>query len=240
MKTITYKLTFIDNVLATTPGNQEIYADYIASKATAEDNIKSHVKDMTDDTAVAEVKAEMKEKKAEEIEAHAECFDTETELEKGTTFFFKDEDGEPYIWSYWISGFFKSACSGLKKIKGTKSEKIKAYKKEIDLLIKPFPDANDKSSRKIKLHDYGELTMVERPLRAQTMQGERVALARSESAQPGTWIQFDVVILKDDLEDAVTEWMDYGVFNGLGQWRNSGKGAFEYEVVAIDGKPVKS
>lgn len=240
MKTITFKCTFIDSVLATTPGNQEIFADYIASKATDDATIKTKVKDTKDAAEVEEVISKQRENKAEEIEAHAECFDAEEELEKGTTFFFKDEEGEPYIWSYWILGFFKSACSGLKKVKGTHSEKIKAYKKEIDLLIKVFPDAGDKASRKIKLHDYGELTMVERPLRAQTMQGERVALARSESAQPGTWIQFDVVILKDDLEDAVTEWMDYGVFNGLGQWRNSGKGAFEYEVVAIDGKPVKS
>ena len=167
MKTIRFRLTFIDQLLATTPGNEEIYADFIASKATLDKTIASKANDPHD------------------------------------------------------------------------REEIKAYKKEIDLLFKVFPDANDKSSRVIKLENYGELGMCERPLRAQTMQGERVALSRSESAQPGTQIEFDVVMLRDTDEDVLMEWMDYGVFNGLGQWRNSGKGAFEYEVLAIDGTPVK-
>lgn len=236
MKTIRFRLTFIDALLATTPGNEEIYADYIASKAF---DVKTKVEDPKDKEAVKAAQEEARKNTDEEKEALHEMLDGAEELEKGTTFFFKDKDGKPYIYSYWLYGFFKSACSALKKVKGTKSSGIKAYKKEIDLLFKVFPDANDKSSRVIKLENYGELGMCERPLRAQTMQGERVALSRSESAQPGTQIEFDVVLLRDTDEDVLMEWMDYGVFNGLGQWRNSGKGAFEYEVIAKDGEPVK-
>ena len=236
MKTIRFKLTFIDQILATTPGNEEIYSDYIASKAF---DVKTKVEDPKDEKQVAAAKKEARENTDEEKEALHTMLDGMEEIEKGTTFFFKDENGNPYIYSYWLYGFFKSACSALKKVPGTLSSKIKAYKKEIDLLFKVFPDASDKSTRHIKLENYGELGMCERPLRAQTMQGERVALSRSESAQPGTTIEFDVVLLRDTDEDVLMEWMDYGVFNGLGQWRNSGKGAFEYEVIAKDGKAVK-
>lgn len=236
MKTIRIRITFIDQLLATTPGNEEIYADYIATKAF---DVKTKVNDPTNKKEVKAAQDEAFENTNEEKEMLHKMLDGEEELEKGTTFFFKDDEGNPYIYSYWLYGFFKSACSALKKVPGTLSSKIKAYKKEIDLLYKVFPDANDKSSRHIKLENYGELGMCERPLRAQTMQGERVALSRSESAQPGTQIEFDVVLLNEDNEAVLMEWMDYGVFNGLGQWRNSGKGAFEYEVLAIDGKPVK-
>lgn len=27
------------------------------------------------------------------------------------------------------------------------------------------------------------------------------------------------------------EWLDYGKLRGLGQWRNSGKGRFTYEIL---------
>lgn len=38
----------------------------------------------------------------------------------------------------------------------------------------------------------------------------------------------------DAVEDAETvrEWLDYGALRGLFQWRNSGKGRFEWEEVA--------
>lgn len=29
----------------------------------------------------------------------------------------------------------------------------------------------------------------------------------------------------------VEEWLDYGQFNGLGQWRSSGKGSFVWDEV---------
>lgn len=29
----------------------------------------------------------------------------------------------------------------------------------------------------------------------------------------------------------IEEWLDYGMFNGLGQWRSSGKGAFKWSYV---------
>ena len=47
----------------------------------------------------------------------------------------------------------------------------------------------------------------------------------------GATLTFTVKILKDDLKPAVIEWLDYGQLRGLGQWRNSGKGTFTYEIL---------
>ena len=153
------------------------------------------------------------------------------ELEKATTYFFRDEDGEPFIWNYMVKGFLKSACGALKKVSGTKSSKVKAYKKEIDQLFFIFPDESEKTKRGIRIYDYGEVRMMERSLRASTPKGERVALARSEVVPAGSWIEFDIVLLRDEDEDWLIEMLDYGQFMGLGQWRSGSKGSFTYEII---------
>ena len=71
----------------------------------------------------------------------------------------------------------------------------------------------------------------QRPLRAQTMQGERVALASSETVPAGSSMTFEIKMLTDGHEKAVKEALDYGRFRGFGQWRNSGKGIFHYEIL---------
>lgn len=144
-------------------------------------------------------------------------------IEKSKTVFPRDENGNPIMWDYQIKGFFKDTCGMLRKVAKTKSSKIKAYKKEIDGLI--FVE-----ERKIPIHFSGEIGSCQRPLRAQTAQGERVSLANSESIPPESSIEFTVVCLADHM-DAVREWLDYGRLRGMGQWRNSGKGRFEWEEI---------
>lgn len=156
-------------------------------------------------------------------EEEVEALGVEAVVEKGKTVFPKDADGTPIMWDYQLKGFFKDACGVLKKVEKSESSKIKAYKKEIDGLIFPTP-------RKIRIEFEGEMGSCQRPLRAQTMQGERVALANSESIPAGATMEFSVTLLKDDMEKAVIEWLDYGKLRGLGQWRNSGKGRFTYEI----------
>lgn len=68
-------------------------------------------------------------------------------------------------------------------------------------------------------------------MRGQTAQGERIALAHSETIKSGAYIEFTVMVLKDDLMGVVREWLDYGRLRGLGQWRNSGKGRFIWEEI---------
>ena len=89
-------------------------------------------------------------------------------IEKGTTVFSRNEDGRPILWDYQIKGFCQDACGVLRKVKGTKSSKIKAYKKEIDGLI--FVQ-----ERQILVQTAEELSC-QRPLRANTPQGGERAL----------------------------------------------------------------
>jgi hypothetical protein len=63
------------------------------------------------------------------------------------------------------------------------------------------------------------------------MQGERVSLAMSEQIPAGASVVFDVVCLCDAHEAVVREWLDYGRYSGIGQWRNSGKGRFVWEEI---------
>lgn len=143
-------------------------------------------------------------------------------IERGMTVFPRDKDGKPFLYDYQIKGFFKDACGALRKVSGTKASKIKAYKKEIDGLLFVSP-------RQIPLQMTTPLGECQRPLRASTPQGERVALAHSEAAAAGTIIEFEINCLTDDMYDLAYECLDYGKLRGIGQWRNSGAGRFEWE-----------
>ena len=144
-------------------------------------------------------------------------------FEKSMTIFPKI-DGRPVAWDYQWKGFFKDACGALRKVPHSECSKIKAYKKEIDGLIFPEP-------RAIPINFDGEIGVCQRPLRAQTAQGERVALASSESIPAGATMEFDIVLYVDAHEAAVIEMLEYGKRRGFGQWRNSGKGRFTYEIL---------
>lgn len=207
MKKIKVKLTLLEGMLGTSPANEEVYRDFIGTKspdaATVEDEVAALGVD-----AVAE---------------------------KGRTIFPRLEDGTPFLYDYQIKGFFKDACgmlsrltgkdeNGKKKKAANESGKLTAYKKVIDGLIFPQP-------RKIPIVFDGEIGDCQRPLRAQTAQGERVSLASSDEIPAGATLTFDIVCLDNSHVAAVREWLDYGVLRGLGQWRNSGKGRFAWEEI---------
>lgn len=207
MKTIHCKITFTEALLGTSPNSETVYQDFIGSKAP--------------DAASLE----------EEIEA----LGTEEVIANGMTVFPRTEDGRPFLYDYQIKGFFKDACGCLSRVAGkdpetgkkkaavNESGKLKAFKKIIDGLIFVRP-------RKIPILFDGEIGVCERPLRAQTAQGERVALAMSEQIPAGATAEFDVLCWSDEHIPAVREWLDYGQWRGLGQWRNSGKGSFTCEI----------
>jgi hypothetical protein len=161
------------------------------------------------------------------LEAFEEELETIEESEdKGWTGFHTHED-QPFLYDYVIKGFFKDACSMLRRVKGkngTLSSKLPAHKKVIDGLIFILP-------RRLMLDLHGqEQGTCERPLRAQTARGERVALARSHACPVGTTLTFTVSVLGVVTEDLLREWFEYGQLRGLGQWRNSGKGRFTAQM----------
>lgn len=161
---------------------------------------------------------------AESLEEEVEAIGVEAALEKSMTVFPRNEAGQPILFDYQVKGFFKDSAAALRKVPGSKCSKIKAYKKEIDGLLFVFP-------RMIPLDMPSPLTTCSRPLRAQTAQGERIALSTSEAAPAGTTVELTVSALTKDMFDLAKECLDYGTLRGIGQWRNSGKGRFEYEVV---------
>ena len=147
--------------------------------------------------------------------------------ERAMTVFPRDEEGNPIFWDYQIKGFFKDSCSALQRMKGEEiakeSCKLKAYKKIIDGAIFVFP-------RKIKISLAGEIGDLQRPLRGQTAQGERIALAHSETIPAGSAIEITIKV-PDIYEPVVMEWLEYGQLKGLGQWRNASWGRFNYEII---------
>lgn len=217
MKKVHIALTFLDPILGMSPSNPDIYMDYIASKAP-------------DGAATAD-----------ELAALPALDDIESGEEDPTTVtvFPRTRNGEPCLFDYQIRGFFKDSCGLLsyvrgvdengkktKKKAGTLSGKTVAYKKVIDGNIFVSP-------RKIPIYFDGPMTLCQRPLRAQTPMGERIALACSEQIPEGAKIAFDVTLYNDDDLDLLAEWMTYGRDHGMGQWRNSGKGRFHVDQFIV-------
>ena len=203
MKKLHVVITLTEPILGTSPNDSDIYRNFIGNKAPDALSLEEEV------AAVG----------ADEV------------AEKGMTVFARNGEGKPILWDYQLKGFFKDACSMLSRVGGkgedgkkkkvNESSKLTAYKKVIDGLIFVEP-------RQIPIEFEGEIGCCQRPLRAQTLQGERVTLAMSEEIPAGAKIEFDVICLADENIAVVKEWLDYGILRGLGQWRNSGKGRFTY------------
>lgn len=225
------KLTFLEPVLGTAPNNKEVYTKFIASKAPD----------------------------AQGLEEEIEAIGVDGVAEQGMTVFPRiDQDkNRPGIWPYQIRGFLKSGQQAMNDMVPNKEDRKKAnsgylatYKRRIDthVFVKAVTArwtewktaGSDKQLIEIHLPEGGEIDTCERPLRAQTMQGERVALAKSESVPEGSWIEFDVKLLDPKLEDYFIEWLEFGAYNGIGQWRNSGKGTFVYWLYDKDGSLLKT
>ena len=196
MKELKVRLTFIEGLLGTANSDPNIHEEFIASKSPDAPS------------------------REEEIAA----LGVDEVIQRGKTIFSRDENGNPMLWDYQIKGFFKDACGALRKVTGSESSKIKAYKKEIDGLIFPQP-------RKIIIHTTEEIGSCQRPLRANTPQGERTTLANSEEIAANSYIDITIKCLCDSHMAVVKEWLDYGELKGLGQWRNSGKGRFTWEQI---------
>lgn len=202
MSEMKVRIRFTEKVLGTASNNKELHSEYIASNAP---DAKS---------------------KAEEIEA----LGADEYREKQMTVFPRNEEGNPIFWNYQIKGFMKDSCSALQRCKGAdiakESCKLKAYKKTIDGCIFVEP-------RQIPIDMHGgTIGNLQRPLRAQTAQGERIALADSETVPEGSTIEITILCLSDTYDAVVKEWLDYGRFKGIGQWRNAGFGRFTYEILS--------
>jgi len=196
------KITFTEPLLGTLSGNKEIAEDFIISK---------HPEGQSE----------------EESEMHPD-----EELEKSSTIFARDGD-KLMLWDYQFKGFFKEACEQMIYSGTMTQEELKKYRLTPYLYKKTIDKQIFVNPRKIylELPEGAKPEFIERPLRGQTMKGERICLARSESAPPGTKIRIDVSCLNKNLEKFIVQWLNYGALLGMGQWRTSGCGRFSYKII---------
>lgn len=149
-------------------------------------------------------------------------------LEKGTTAFHK-LDGQPIMYDYQVRGFLKEVGRIFNGEHG-----ITNLRGKIDNLVFVYP-------RQIQLHipDGGQITYCERPLRAETAQGPRTSLARSEELPVGTWFECELKVYPTrttkaspgKIDEAILrDLLAYGSDKGFLQWRNGGHGRFEFEL----------
>lgn len=151
--------------------------------------------------------------------------------ETGLTVFPQDDVGL-HFFNYHIKGFLKEAGNNLKLQLGTKNLRSK-----IDNYVFISP-------RKLYLYRNGKIIeqedeMLERPLRAETLKGPRMSLVSSEVVKTPCSLTFTLQLIyhpEIDREDILTL-LEYGVLKGLGQWRNSGLGSFNYTITSSSSLP---
>jgi hypothetical protein len=210
---MTVKITFNEPTLALNSENRDTQETYIASKAPSQ--IKTQ----------------------EEIE----CLPNNAEEVKETpkTVFSRDAENRIFVWDYQWRGFIKGALESLIELGESTISKWQ-FKKVVDLFVFVSP-------RRIFLmkpdgsHWLGtDPKIITRPLRATTMQGDRIALAASEMLPEGTTCQFTVesqvadnakaklALVDRDLLEAI---FNRGKFVGFSQWHGGGWGRFTWEEV---------
>lgn len=203
MKKLKVVAEFTEPLLGTLSGNKELAKDYIASKAP--DGAKD------DELIIIE--------------------NIDEKVEKSSTIFNRDENG-PFLWDYQIKGFIKESLLAIILSGNHTKEELKKFRLTQYMLQKTIDLQVFVSPRRIPLvlPDGAETSFLERPLRAKTMQGERIALARSETAPVGTICKFEILTLQDNLEQWIKMALEYGGLHGLGQWRNAGYGRFSHVI----------
>lgn len=140
---------------------------------------------------------------------------------RGWTGFYENEDGHPILMDYQFKGFLKNAGNVLKD-----ALKVKNLRSHVEQTVFVNP-------RSILLAEKPD-DVLERPLRAMTMQGPRVSLMRSDMINPGRQYSFDLQVLEGSkvTEKVLRGILSYGELSGLLQWRNGGYGRFT--VVSFD------
>ena len=173
------------------------------------------------------------DKEKEEVESLTVQIKTLENDGRGYTVFPRDADGAPIFWDFQLKGFFKDAFKALLESDSPKFTKTACgfskwtSDRVVDQLIFPGP-----RRIRIALPEGGALGICDRPLRAMDNHGvQRIAIASSETVPAGSVIEFTITYLKSSLKPQILEALDYGQLRGFGQWRNSGKGRFTYEVI---------
>jgi hypothetical protein len=186
-------------LLGTVPATKSIWVDHVATKLG---------KGMKRD-------GKSPEEIEEELEKTLEGVADRDIVTQGLTTFYKNNRGY-YVRDFFIKGHLKEAGRVMKEHGNTKQLRSKVVQY---LFVRPRNIYVAKPTT--------TLDIVERPLRAQTAQGERICIARSEAIPEGTTLEYNVHVLNDVIKKScLSELLQYGEYMGLGAWRGSGAGRF--------------
>jgi hypothetical protein len=199
----------IDELLASAPANADVYRKFIESRARDEKPDES-----------ATLPAEQQER-------------------VGWSVFHQDETGL-FVFDYMLRGFLKEAASSVS------GKTITAYKSKIDRFCFVYPRRIYTNRNGSIIKPYSETQQTEhyceRPIRAMTAQGPRVSLKRSNVLH-GVELTFEIWVLplgqREITEKVLRSWLEYGQFQGLGEWRSGSYGRFTYELEILEkGEPA--
>jgi hypothetical protein len=214
---------FTEPMLGTAPSDPEIYKSFIASKKAKADAKLSadEAKLMTDNIA------------KEEVALLPEL------AEKGITVFRRNSTGL-ILMDFMARGFLKEAATAMSGIWGVESK----IDKWVHVLDRHIPIT--RNGVQLTKPD----GIFERPLRAMTQQGPRVALAASEiigsyngtdRIEPIGEFQFHFIVLPLSTDpkrgklsvEEILSWFDYGNLCGMGQWRSGSYGRFVAKITYL-------
>lgn len=136
------------------------------------------------------------------------------------------------VYDYFVKGFLKNAGNVLKEDLGAFCKKkaeggfanLKSHLNNYVFIMPRMVAITDADGKQLTQPD----GVLERPLRAQTAQGPRVALAKSDYVSAWRRLAFQVVMapghpFKSE-EELLTRLLSYAELQGFGQWRNGGYG----------------
>lgn len=197
-----FRLTGTDSLLGSCPGNREVFTEFLVGKTKTPEERRSALEDVNN---------------------------IEENLDKGTTVFYRNENGL-IMKGYQVKGFLKAAAKALKD-----QLNLKNYLSKVDTFVfvveKNIPIMRD--GKQLTEPD----GYLERPQRCETAQGPRVSLAKSEEINAPWYIDVTIRVIENEKTaksssidmDMVEDFLDYGEMSGLLQWRNAGHGTFTYK-----------
>jgi hypothetical protein len=236
----------VTDMLGTAPSDPDIYSDFIVSKALTGSLYKATTKEEKATIRKALLDHELTllpgQSNADALEGQPQSVqdvlaDTGDGEMKGKTIFRKNAGGLVML-DYQIKGFFKAAAKATSDMFQPESRVDKWLfigPREIPIIRggAQIPQAEGESVRPLRIED-------------QRTGVSRTAIAVSEIVKPGATLTFDVIILPKGFspksnggkfkKEDIKMWLEYGIFSGLGAWRNASHGAFE--LVKFEETPV--
>lgn len=229
-------LTLIREMLGTNPADPAVMDVHVLQKQKKliKEESKKKARKGSAYTDAPDLTDQRAEKELELLKAEWDGLDS-----RGTTVFFKDPvTGRPMIGDHMIYGFMKAAgeaiCQTKERASGTMLQSTAFTHSIINRHVR-CEDEFIVFDRDIEKSPEGKVLYAQRSLRAKTMQGDRVALARSEVVPRGAKLSFVLKVMDGSplKVEHLNEIFGYGEMVGLGQWRSSGKGSFTYEMEEI-------